>query len=208
MARSTDRVEVLVVDDERVIREGLTRKLVSAGFDVRLASDGRAAFQAFLLARPDLVLLDVMMPGMDGYATCEEMRKIDRETPIVFLSALDSEQDQIRGLEVGADDYVSKTASEAMLLARVKKALERAGRFSRIEAPAGMTKIQADIYRLLGSERGRFFSYVEIYEALCGEGYYHDEGAIRVHISRLRAKLPRGEKIDAKRGRGYALVTL
>ena len=122
MARSTDRVEVLVVDDERVIREGLTRKLVSAGFDVRLASDGRAAFQAFLLERPDLVLLDVMMPGMDGYATCEEMRKIDREVPIVFLSALDSEQDQIRGLEVGADDYVSKTASEAMLLARVKKA--------------------------------------------------------------------------------------
>ena len=208
MARSADRVEVLVVDDERVIREGLTRKLVSAGFDVRLASDGRAAVQAFLLERPDLVLLDVMMPGMDGYATCEEMRKIDREVPIVFLSALDSEQDQIRGLEVGADDYVSKTASEAMLLARMKKALERAGRFSRIEAPAGMTKIQADIYRLLGSERGRFFPYVEIYETLCGEGYYHDEGAIRVLISRLRAKLPRGEKIEAKRGRGYALVTL
>ena len=69
MARSADRVEVLVVDDERVIREGLTRKLVSAGFDVRLASDGRAAVQAFLLERPDLVLLDVMMPGMDGYAT-------------------------------------------------------------------------------------------------------------------------------------------
>ena len=68
MARSTDCVEVLVVDDERVIREGLTRKLVSAGFDVRLAPDGRAAFQAFLLERPDLVLLDVMMPGMDGYA--------------------------------------------------------------------------------------------------------------------------------------------
>ena len=86
MARSMDRVEVLVVDDERVIREGLTRTLVSAGFDVRLASGGRAAVQAFLLGRPDLVLLDVMMPGMDGYATCEEMRKIDRETPIVFLS--------------------------------------------------------------------------------------------------------------------------
>ena len=98
MARGTDRVEVLVVDDERVIREGMTQKLVSAGFDVRLASDGRAAFQAFLLERPDLVLLDVMMPGLDGYATCEEMRKIDREVPIVFLSALDSEQDQIRGL--------------------------------------------------------------------------------------------------------------
>ena len=157
MARSTDRVEILFVNDKRVIREGLTQTLASAGFDVRLASGGRTAVQAFLLERPDLVMLNVMMPGMDGYAICEEMRKIDRELPIVFLSALDSEQDQIRGLEVGADDYVSKTASEAMLLARVKKTLEHAGQFSLIEAPAGMTKIQADIYRPLGSERSRFF---------------------------------------------------
>ena len=125
--RRSDRVEVLVVDDERVIREGLTQKLVSAGFDVRLASDGRAAVQAFLLERPDLVLLDVMMPGMDGYATCEEMRKIDRETPIVFLSALDSEQDQIRGLEVGADDLF-RTSSDGRSGGRRSWALRLSGR--------------------------------------------------------------------------------
>ena len=198
--------EILIVDDERVVRDAFRAFFEEEGFAVRTASDGVRGVALFAERRPDLVLLDVMMPKMDGYRTATAMRELDRETPIVFLSALGSDEDQIRGLEVGADDYVVKTASNAVLLARVRKALERARRFASVEAPTEMTKIQADIYRLLASERGRFFSYREIFAAICGEGYYHDEGTVRTHVSRLRKSLPAGLAIAAKRGRGYALV--
>ena len=198
--------EILLVDDERAIRDSLSRLLREAGFTVRVAANGAAGVEAFRERRPDLVLLDVMMPGMDGYAVCEAMRSADRETPIVFLSALDAEDDQIRGLDAGADDYVSKTASPALLEARIRKALERADRFSKMDAPATMTKTEADIYRLLESDCGRFFSYREIFSAVCGEGYFADEGAIRVHVSNMRKKLPADERLVAKRGVGYALV--
>ena len=198
--------EILLVDDERTIRDSLSRLLREAGFTVLIAANGAAGVDAFRSRRPDLVLLDVMMPGMDGYAVCEAMRSADRETPIVFLSALDAEDDQIRGLGAGADDYVSKTASPALLEARIRKALERADRFSKMDAPATMTKTEADIYRLLESDCGRFFSYREIFSAVCGEGYFADEGAIRVHVSNMRKKLPADERLVAKRGVGYALV--
>ena len=198
--------EILLVDDDWAIRDSLSHKLREAGFEIRVAATGAAGVAAFGERRPDLVLLDVMMPGMGGYSACKAMRAIDRETPIVFLSALDAEDDQIRGLEAGADDYVSKTASPALLGARIRKALERADRFSRMDAPASMTKTEADIYRLLESDRGRFFSYREIFSAVCGEGYYADEGAIRVHISNMRKKLADGERLEARRGVGYALV--
>ncbi len=196
---------ILLVDDERVVREALAKALASGGYLVRRARDGKAALKSFAERRPDLVLLDVMMPGMDGYAVCEAMRALDRETPIVFLSALDGDSDQIRGLELGADDYVAKSASESLLLARIKKSIARADRFSKAAAPASLTKVQADIYRVLDSDRGRFFSFGEIFSAICGEGYSLDDGAIRVHISHIRKRLPSSETIMTKRGFGYAL---
>lgn len=199
-------IEILLVDDERIMRDSLSRQLREAGFGVRVAATGAAGVAAFGERRPDLVLLDVMMPGMDGYAACTAMRAVDRETPIVFLSALDSECDQIRGLDAGADDYVSKTASAALLDARIRKALERADRFSRMDAPASMTKTEADIYRLLESDRGRFFSHLEIVSAVCGEGCQVADGAIRTHVSNMRKKLPDGERLLTRRGVGYALA--
>jgi len=146
------------------------------------------------------------MPGRDGFSTCAEIRSLDRDLPIVFLSALDEERDQIRGLEVGADDYVSKSASQAMLCARIGKALERVAHLARIDAPPSMTKTEAGIFRLLASERGRYFSYREIFAAVCGEGYVGDEAAIRVHVSHMRRKIPSGLAFVARRGVGYALV--
>jgi DNA-binding response OmpR family regulator len=198
--------EVLIVDDERAIRTALSRQLTAAGYSVRVAASGESGIAAFAERRPDIVLLDVMMPRMNGYEACCEMRKLDRETPIVFLSALDSEQNQILGLRSGADDFVSKTASAELLLARLNKAIERADRFSKADAPASMTKTEADIYRLLDSDRGRFFSYREMFEAICGEGYSADRVTIRVHMSNMRRKLPSGERLVAKRDVGYALV--
>lgn len=206
MTRATARYQILLVDDERLVRTALAARLGQAGYDVREARTGAEALRLFGERRPDVVLLDVMMPGIDGFAVCAEMRRLDRETPIVFLSACDAERDQIRGLSLGADDYVSKAASEALLVARVRKALERADRFSRLDAPPSMTKTEADIFRLLESECGRFFTFREIGAAVVGEGYMVDESLIRVHISHMRRKLPKGFALTARRRVGYALV--
>ena len=200
-------VEILVVDDELSIRRGLAAMLENAGYSVRMARDGIAAFGAIRSKRPDLILLDVMMPLMDGFKVCEEIRKRDRDLPIVFLTAKDADEDQVRGLEVGADDFVSKSSDSSVLLVRIRKALERAERLLGNAAPDNLTKTEADIFRLLASERGRYFTAMEIFAAIRGEGYAGDEGNMRSHMSRLRGKLPQGVTIDAMRGRGYALVT-
>ena len=206
MCYNTAMAEILIVDDERLIRAGLAQLLVGAGFAVREAHDGKSALAAVAERRPDLVLLDVMMPGMDGFEACAQLVATDRDLPVVFLTAKDSENDQVRGLEVGADDFLSKTVGKEVLLARVRKALARTARLSVAVAPSEMTKTEADIYRLLSSARGKWFSYREIFNSVRGEGYYGDEGAIRSHVSRLREKLPPGEQIDSRRGRGYALI--
>lgn len=203
--------KILIVDDERVNRKVFAMVLLQAGYEVLEAVDGKAALDYFDLhhpdlVKPDLVLLDVMMPVVDGYEACRKIREIDRETPIIFLTALGSLANEELGLKAGADDYLDKTVSEGKLLARVAAALARAERFAKVAAPPAMTKIQADIYRLLSSDIGRFFSYGEIFTSVCGEGYTHDEGVIRSHMSRLRKRLPAGLDIVSMRGRGYALV--
>ena len=205
MGYNTSMAEILIVDDERMIRAGLAQLLSGAGFAVREARDGKSALAAVAERRPDLVLLDIMMPGMDGFDVCEKLLAIDRDLPVVFLTAKDSESDQVRGLEVGADDFLSKTVGEEVLLARVRKALARVKRLAAAPAPSACSKTEADIYRLLSSARGRWFSYREIFNSIRGEGYYGDEGAVRTQMSRLREKLPTGEKIESKRGFGYAL---
>ena len=199
--------EILIVDDERMVRAGLVHLLSDAEFSVREARDGKSALAAVLERRPDLVLLDIMMPGMDGFEVCEKLLASDRDLPVVFLTAKDSEGDQVRGLEVGADDFLSKTVGEEVLLARVRKALARAARLVAGPAPSACTKTEADLYRLLSSARGKWFTYRDIFDSIRGEGYYGDEGAIRTQMSRLRGKLPPGEKIESKRGCGYALFS-
>ena len=205
MCYNTAMAEILIVDDERMIRAGLAQLLSDAGFVVREARDGKSALAAVAERRPDLVLLDIMMPGMDGFEVCEKLLAADRDLPVVFLTAKDSEKDQVRGLEAGADDFVSKAAGDEVLLARIRKALARVRRLAASPAPSACTKTEADIYRLLSSARGRWFSYREIFDSIRGEGYYGDEGAVRTQMSRLREKLPPGEKIESKRGCGYAL---
>ena len=200
-------MEILVVDDELAIRKGLRALLETNGYEVRTARDGAGALTAVREKRPNLVLLDVMMPILDGFSACAAIRRNDRDLPIVFLTAKDADEDQVRGLEVGADDFVSKSSDSSVLLVRIRKALERAERLLGNAAPDNLTKTEADIFRLLASERGRYFTAMEIFTAIRGEGYAGDEGNMRSHVSRLRGKLPQGVTIDAMRGRGYALVT-
>ena len=121
--------EILVVDDERAVRVGIKTLLSACGYAVRLARRGLQGLEMFRTRRPDLILLDVMMPGTTGFDVCREIRAEDPIVPIIFLTALESEANQVRALGLGADDYISKTAGEAELFARIRRALERTSAF-------------------------------------------------------------------------------
>jgi len=225
--------EILLVDDERVLREGLNAQLVGEGFEVRTARDGEEAVAKFAERRPDLVLLDVMMPKMNGFRACEEIRRQDALVPIVFLTAKDSEADQVRGIGLGADDYISKDAGESLLVARIRRALERSAVVAKMAAEVGharlelgrisvdleslvvydgdvgiehLTKTEAGILKILGSERGRYFSLDELITGLRGGGFACVDSMVYVHVFRLRQKLgAAADMIVQERGTGYCL---
>ena len=226
--------EILIADDERVLREGLKAMLLGEGHAVRTARDGEDALRKISERAPDLVLLDVMMPKMNGFKTCEEIRKADRAVPVIFLTAKDSEADQVRGLGLGADDYVSKDAGETLLLARINRALARRASLSEIATKSGtrlirlgrirvdmktlvvsgpneeiarLTKTESDILRLLDSERGVFFSTEEIISELRGQGFSCTDSMLYSHMSNLRHKLgASGALISCNRNAGYCLA--
>ncbi len=137
-------VEILVVEDADSIREGLALLLAGEGYAVRTAPDGEAALAAFRERRPSIVLLDVMMPGVNGYAVCREIRKTDPITPVIFLTARDGDADELRGMDAGADDYVPKTASEPVLLAHIAAAVRRLERRASPPASDGAAESASD----------------------------------------------------------------
>ena len=116
---------ILVVEDEAAIRDGLTDVLVYHGYDVDAVGDGRDGLKKALSGQYDLLLLDVMLPGRDGFAICDEVRKTDRDQPIIMLTAKTSDDDIVNGLSLGADDYIAKPFSIAQLVLRVKAVLRR-----------------------------------------------------------------------------------
>ena len=223
--------EILLADDDPIARRGYRALLEGEGHSVRVARDGEDAVAKFAERRPDLVLLDVMMPRMNGIAACAEIRKADPLVPILFFTAMPSEAGLVRGLGLGADDYIDKAKSPEELLARVAAALRRASAtsaarsngdelalggvtvdFAKMVArgdgvSAELTKSEALFLRLLASEPGRYFSFDEIFAALRGEGYVGDDNAVRCLVKRLKARLGRaGALIANARGVGYKLV--
>jgi DNA-binding response OmpR family regulator len=116
---------ILVVEDDPIIRQTVEYSLKRAGFTVHTAADGSNALESAARVQPDLVLLDLMLPGMDGYEIAERLRADDKETAIVMVTALDTERDKVRGLDAGADDYITKPFSMEELLARVRANLRR-----------------------------------------------------------------------------------
>lgn len=226
--------EVLVVDDERIIREGIKANLSGEGFCVRTARDGVEALKKIVEKRPDVVLLDIMMPKMNGFKCCEKIRESDELLPVVFLTSKDSESDQLRGIGLGADDFVSKTSSDAVLLARINRALARTRAFGKCaKRPAGatvdlckvsvdlktfavtedgkeiarLTKTEADILKLFDSQRGGLVSPDDIITELRGNGFACEDAMLYMHISNLRKKLgPASSMIVNRRGVGYGLA--
>ena len=225
--------EILVVDDELAVRRGVKALLQGEGYGVRTAKSGADALAVLAERRPDLVLLDVMMPGMNGFRVCEEIRKGDRLLPVVFLTAASSEADQVRAMGLGGDDYIAKSAPPSVLLARVGRALARGAdvassisrrspdvvRLGRVSvdmrslavadgagASEFLTRTEADILAMLFARRGECVSHDELVEGLRGEGFACEDSMIYSHVSRLRRKLgPAGQLIVSARGAGYRL---
>lgn len=125
MMNPLERIEILIAEDDRTTREGLRDLLDLEGYAVRAAADGQEAWTCWQEARPQLLLLDIMMPGLDGYELCRRVRREDARIPVIFLSAKAEEIDRVIGLELGADDFLPKPFGARELLARVKSVLRR-----------------------------------------------------------------------------------
>lgn len=226
--------KILVVDDEESILTLLTHTLTRAGFGVYTASDGLAALETARRERPDAVILDLMLPDLDGF---EVFRRLQREhpVPVIFLTAKGEEVDRIVGLELGADDYVTKPFSPRELVARVKVVLRRnqaetetaesasARRrtFGRVtidldrhqvfagDEPVELTPKEFELLSYLAGHPGRALSRELILERVWGGDYFGDTRTVDVHIRHLREKLeadPAEPKlIQTVRGIGYRL---
>jgi DNA-binding response OmpR family regulator len=222
--------KILVVDDEPSIVDVLTYNLTKAGHQPIVARDGEQALQLARAGRPDLVILDLMLPGIDGLEVCRALRK-DGDLPIIMLTAKDEEIDRVVGLEMGADDYVVKPFSMRELMARVKSVLRRAQPKPAESAqvlqagglrldvvrhqaawngvPFDLTAIQFDLLRVLMMNPGRVFSREELLNQVWGYDYYGDTRTVDSAIKRLRARL-RQVAVDAElivtvRDAGYKL---
>jgi DNA-binding response OmpR family regulator len=218
--------EILVVDDEASVLEVVTLYLRREGFGVRTARDGRTALAEILARPPALVVLDLMLPQVDGLEIMRRLRA-DRTTqiPVIMLTARSQETDRIYGLEIGADDYVVKPFSPAELAARVKAVLRRAQAGSREEdgrpiefpdlridpltrevlvrgGPVELTVTEFNLLRFMASHPRQVFSRDKLLEHVWGFSEYVDPSTVTVHIRRLR------EKIEADAGQPERLVTV
>jgi DNA-binding response OmpR family regulator len=222
---------ILIVDDEPLYIQLLQVNLKAEGYDVISAGDGNEALEKVSSVRPDLVILDVMMPKLDGFATCERIRQFS-QVPIIMLTARGEEQDRVKGLNVGADDYVVKPFSADELIARVKAVLRRAQNneesiqerffthlnlkidFARAEVWKNDKPIflSATEYRLLiqfAHNVGRVLTAEELLSAIWGPTYREDKEILWVGIARLRQKLednPHSPRhIVTRSGLGYLM---
>jgi two-component system response regulator VicR len=227
-------MKILIVDDEKNIVDILSYNLKKEGYEIEAAYDGRAGLEAARTCSPDLILLDVMLPYMDGFEVCSEIRKTDRLTPIIMLTAREEERDKVYGLELGADDYITKPFSVRELLARVKTNVRRrsvlvepaeagdepvrAGRLT-IDVPRqtvakdgvelDLTQREFELIRFMSRPCGKVFSREELMREVWQYEYYGDVRAVDVAIRRLREKIEDDPAAPAilmtKRGAGYYL---
>lgn len=220
---------ILVVEDEESLRIGLADVLSDEGYEVSVADSGRAARAHLQGADPDLVVLDVMLPDVDGYVLCQEIRAAGRRARVFMLTARTLEDDIVRGFEAGADDYLEKPYRLRELLARVRALLRRtdgpAGspelRFAEfvldtgaraLRGPEGrveLTRTEFDILRLFVERRGRALSRDEIIDVVWGAGVVVDVRTVDNFVSSLKRKLGWREgasyRFRSLRGVGYCL---
>jgi two-component system response regulator RegX3 len=227
---------ILVVEDEAAIREGLADVLVYHGYRVDAVADGREGLKKALSGQYDLLLLDVMLPGRDGFAICNEVRKVDREQPIILLTAKTGDEDIVNGLSLGADDYIGKPFSIAELVLRVKAVLRRsrsglalaaeirlAGDIaidtrnlsgSRAGEPLQFTRREIDILQYLQQNSDRPVSREELLTRVWGYDRTADieTRTVDIHVAKLRRKIEPDAKeprsLITVRGAGYRLLVV
>ena len=228
------RIRVLVVEDEEAIRTGLIDVLVFHGYEVDSAATGPEGLKKALTGKFELILLDIMLPGMDGYTICDEIRAIDRRQPIIMLTAKASDEEIIQGLKLGADDYVPKPFSIRQLVLRIEAVLRRSqvgqeqartlniGNISiDTENLSGLngdeeiafTKREVEVLSYLAQNSERPVSREELLSKVWGyaRGLNIETRTVDIHIAKLRRKIEVNPREPAKlitvRGAGYRLMT-
>jgi two-component system alkaline phosphatase synthesis response regulator PhoP len=219
---------ILVVDDEINIQELIRVNLEQAGFEVEIADNGIAALGKFEANKPDLIILDLMLPGKDGYDVCKAIRKTSN-VPIIMLTAKETELERVLGLELGADDYITKPFSPLELIARIKAVLRRSSGQEDDEAdeytvgsifmkvgtrevlvkgkPVDLTRKEFDLLHTFMQNAGKVLTREFLLQKVWGYEYEGETRTVDVHIRHLRRKLgPEGEeRIETIHGVGYKL---
>jgi DNA-binding response OmpR family regulator len=202
-------IKVLIIDDNRQITSILEEYAKNEGYTAFVASDGIEGLRMFESEKPDIILLDVMMPRMDGFEVCREIRKTS-QIPIIMITARGEDFEKIMGLEIGADDYIVKPFSPGEVLARIKAILRRINRgdtdtrtfqYGNLEVnledytafldghPVILTKKEIELLWTLATNRNKVFTRDQLLNALWGYDYFGDNRTVDSHIKRLRAKL-------------------
>src|SRR6478736_5121427 len=185
------RGSVLVVDDEPTIAEVVSAYLQRAGYETRVARDGFAALDAVDDRSPDLIVLDLMLPGLDGLEVMRRVReRPERKSAIILLTAKGAEADRVIGLRLGADDYVVKPFSPAELVARVDAVLRRVDHVA-VGEPVQLTAREFDLLLFLARHPQQAFTREQLMDHVWKYAFYSDTSTVTVHIRRLRAKLER-----------------
>ncbi len=221
-------MSILIVDDDRAVREALRRALTLAAYDVEMAEDGEAALQRLALGDPDAVVLDIGLPRVDGVEVCRRLRKTGSRVPVLMLTARDAVDDRIAGLDAGADDYMVKPFDIGELQARLRALLRRTSSEeerdglafgelrldpSRHGASYGenfveLTRTEYQLLELLLINPRAVLTHSMIYDRVWGYDFGPTSNALRVYIGYLRRKLQAAgapELIHTVRGVGYAL---
>lgn len=216
--------KILVIDDEPSILNVVTAYLQPEGYEVNTATDGPSGLKAARVFKPDLIVLDIMLPGMDGIELLTQLRR-ESNVYVIMLTAKAEETDKVIGLSVGADDYLTKPFSPRELVARIKSALRRlrssdrpegsvlAFRHVRIDTgsrqvwvndqPIELTTIEFDLLRTLAENRGLVLSREQLLEKVWGYDYYGEMRVVDVHLGHVRQKLGDDSLIATVRGVGY-----
>ncbi|MGI9017185.1 MAG: response regulator transcription factor [Euzebya sp.] len=217
---------LLVVDDDRKLAASLQRGLQAEGLIVDLAHDGLMGRAMALDGTYEVVVLDLMLPGRNGYQVCADLRAEGDWTPILMLTAKDGEYDEAEGLDTGADDYLTKPFSFTVLLARINALMRRSGARSPIPLQVGCLTILPAAHRVMVGDRevevtarefdvlaylarrpGQVLNKQQILDAVWDQAYDGDDNIVEVYISRLRRKLGDTDLLQTVRGVGYRLTS-
>jgi two-component system, OmpR family, response regulator len=218
---------LLLVDDEENLRSMLRAALRHEGFDVHPVATGRAALDAVATVKPDLIVLDVMLPDLDGFEVCNRLRREGSKVPVLFLTARDGTEDKVRGLTLGGDDYLVKPFSLDELVARISAVLRRSGmdrgssvltcadlelddeahRVRRGGVDVSLSPTEYNLLRFLLTNQGRVLSKAQILDHVWQYDFGGEGGVVETYIGYLRKKLDTGEPklIQTVRGVGYVI---